>query len=631
MTTQQPPGRAIALALGAATLAIATTMTFPGAHASALSAPLVSVIVRENAGSTLDAGAVTAAFGGRVTNRLEIINGFSAQVPASALVQFARVPGILSVSTDSRGHLLGTYDPTSDTGSLSTTEQRIGANAAWNAGYTGKGVDIALIDSGVAPVNGLTTPGKIINGPDFSLESAASNLRYLDTYGHGTHIAGIIAGRDNGYGGESSGDSGSPSSGTAGFLGVAPDARIVSLKVADSHGNTDVSQILVAIDWVVRHRNDRGMNIRVLNLSYGTDATQDYSVDPLAYAAEAAWRAGIVVVAAAGNTGDGTALADPAYDPTILAVGAATAPATTDQALLGDSVASFSNALSTAARNVDLVAPGSHIQSLRDPGSYVDQTHGATGRISSRFFRGSGTSQATAIATGAAALVIQQHPGITPDQVKALLDATATPINGAAYAQGNGELNIAAALSQAVPDGTQSNALSTGLGTINGSRGTALLTQANVLLTGDQDVFGNTMTAQELVQSTAGTRTALDSSWLNGSWSGRSWAGTAWSISSGDWVQQLWSGADWADPHWSSHVWSPIGWISASWSSASWSSASWSSGSWSSASWSSASWSSASWSSASWSSASWSSASWSSASWSGSGYSSASWSRETWG
>jgi serine protease AprX len=579
--TRQPTRRA--LALGAAALSIAATMILPGARASASSLPLVSVIVRESPGSTLDPDAITASFRGRVTHRLDIINGFSAQVPASAVARLARTPGVLSVSPDGRGHLLGTYDPTTDTGSLSTAEQRIGASASWSAGYTGKGVDIALIDSGVVPVNGLTTPGKIINGPDFSLESAASNLRYMDTYGHGTHMAGIIAGRDDAATAPYAGN-------TTDFLGIAPDARIVSLKVADALGNTDVSQILVAIDWVVRHRNDHGMNIRVLNLSYGTDATQDYAVDPLAYATEAAWRAGIVVVAAAGNHGDGTALNDPAYDPTILAVGAATAPAATDQALAADSVAAFSSALSTATRNADLVAPGSHIQSLRDPGSYIDQTYGSTGLIDSRFFRGSGTSQATAIASGAAALLIEQHPGITPDQVKALLVASATPVNGASYAQGGGELNLAAALSQGVPDGTQSNTLSTGLGSIDGSRGTAQLSRNGVTPNGEQDVFGNRMSGQDVAQSEAGSRTSLDSDWLRGRWHGRSWAGTAWQSSS-DWHQRLWTGQDCFDPRWWSHTWSAAGWISASWSSASWSSASWSGSDYTSASWSRETWS----------------------------------------
>ena len=194
--------------------------------------------------------------------------------------------------------------------------QRVGAHYAWTQGYTGQGIDIALIDSGVVPVNGLTAPGKVINGPDLSFESQADNLRYLDTYGHGTHLAGIMAGRDDAVS--------EPTLANAydHFIGVAPDARIVNVKVADSRGATDVSQVIAAIDWVVQHRNDNGMNIRVINLSYGTDGTQDYLVDPLAFAVEQAWKAGIVVVVAAGNDGEGSPLRNPATDPFVIAVGA---------------------------------------------------------------------------------------------------------------------------------------------------------------------------------------------------------------------------------------------------------------------------------------------------------------------
>jgi serine protease AprX len=115
--------------------------------------------------------------------------------------------------------------------------------------------------------------GKIINGPDLSFESQSDELRYLDTYGHGTHLAGIIAGND----------------GTEdGFRGVAPGARVVNVKVANYEGAVDVSQVIAAIDWVVQHRNDNGMNIRVINLAYGTDSTQSPMLDPLSFAVEQA-------------------------------------------------------------------------------------------------------------------------------------------------------------------------------------------------------------------------------------------------------------------------------------------------------------------------------------------------------
>ena len=143
------------------------------------------------------------------------------------------------------------YDAASDAYSMQNVTVGDGVQAWWNAGYTGKGVDVAVIDTGVAPVAGLNAPGKVINGPDLSLESQNSSLRYLDTNGHGTFMAGLIAGND--------GQSG-------GYRGVAPDARILSLKVSVADGGVDVSQVIAAIDWVVQHRNDKRLNIRVLNL-----------------------------------------------------------------------------------------------------------------------------------------------------------------------------------------------------------------------------------------------------------------------------------------------------------------------------------------------------------------------------
>src|SRR5207249_6242881 len=135
----------------------------------------------------------------------------------------------------------------------------------------------------------------------------------------------------------------------------------------------DVSQVIAAIDWVVQHRTDNGMNIRVLNLSFGTDGTQDYRVDPLAYAAEVAWRKGITVVVAAGNSGYGTAqLNNPAYDPYVIAVGADDTKGT--QSTSDDIIPDWSSR-GDGTRNPDIVAPGKSIVSLRDTGSQIDLNH----------------------------------------------------------------------------------------------------------------------------------------------------------------------------------------------------------------------------------------------------------------
>jgi serine protease AprX len=364
-------------------------------------------------------------------------------------------------------------------------------------------------------------------------------------------VAGIIAGRDTAVTTVSATD-------TTHFLGIAPDARIVSLKVADALGRTNMSQVLTAIDWVVRHRDAGGLNIRVLNLSFGTDANQQYTLDPLAYAAEQAWSHGIAVVVSAGNGGNQTnSLTDPAIDPYVIAVGAADTNSTT--VVSNHTAASFTSKGSDQ-RTPDLAAPGVHIASLRVPDSFVDHQFGSTGLLGSRFFRGTGTSQSTAIVSGAAALVISQRPTISPDGLKALLTGNASSIQGATNLVGAGELNLAGALHQPTPNVSQNWQSSTGSGTARSSRQSGQQgDDTGAGTSGNNETSGRTQGDTE----TAGSQRRDDGETDNDS-------------------QQT-------------------PWTTASWSSGSWSVSSWSSGSWSSGSWSSGSWSSASWSSASWS------------------------------
>ena len=465
------------------------------------------------------------------------------------------------------------------------TKKSTNASEYWKAGITGAGVDVALIDTGVAPVDGLTYPGKVINGPDLSFESQIPGMEHLDANGHGTHLAGIIAGRANGAKRIAKGDD-------ANFLGMAPGARIVNVKVGDAYGAVDVSQVIAAIDWVVAHRNDNGMNIRVITLAYGTDGVQPAQIDPLAHAVEMAWRAGIVVVVAAGNDGNSAPLRNPAYDPFVIAVGASENVGHRD-ASADDVVAEFSNC-GTAARSVDLVAPGKSIVSLRVPGSVADTQH-PTARVADGFFLGSGTSQAAAVVSGAAALVLEQHPWLTPDQVKRFLaTGTAESLNSASSTcQGAGGLDLGAALGTTPPnlvESMQVHQLSDGSGSIDASRGSFklydIVSGEKVVLEGEIDIMGNEWTGYDC--STVWTCSSL---WSGGYFNGASWSGASWSGAS-------WSGASWSGASWSGASWSGASWSSKSWSGASWSGASWSGASWSGASWSGASWSGASWSSA---------------------------------
>jgi hypothetical protein len=604
---------------------------------------LQSVIVRELPGSSDVAEQAVIRAGGTVGRHIDIIDAFVADVPAGAVAAVANAPGVHSVSENRvlnpLGHVVDGFDQRADAGSMWRSLRTMRVHSMWNHGYSGKGVDIALIDSGVSPVDGLSD-GNVINGPDLSFESQADNLRYLDGYGHGTHMAGIIVGKDdaadavdvnsdgdfdddegkcvdlNGDGdwddveappADLNGDGDTDDPGEAGadlngdgdyvdvevfgsdlngdgdcydkdvfygalvkhhFVGVAPEARVVNVKVGTAHGTTDVSQVLAAIDWIVQNRNSNGMNIRVLNLSFGTDGVQNYRIDPLTYAAEVAWRHGIVVVVAAGNSQFGTAkLNNPAYDPFVIAVGADNTLGT--KAYKDDEIASFS-ARGSVYRHPDLVAPGKSIVGLRTPMSRIDQDY-PSARVGAtpRFFKGSGTSQAAAFVSGAAALLLEQRPGLTPDRLKHLLMATAHELpNADQLGQGEGLVNLKLARDSAA-SGRQDFDLAIGTGSIEAARGSAhVVDEEGNALEGEVDIFGapwdGATWAVESLDTTA---------WSNGYWNGHPWTGDCFCTDT--WAGPSWTHQVWSDPSWSGRSWSGRSWSASTWMGRSWSGDSW--------------------------------------------------------
>jgi serine protease AprX len=434
------------------------------------------------------------------------------------------------------------------------------------ASLSGAGIGVALIDSGIAPVAGLNQPGKVINGPDLSFESQTPGLQHLDTYGHGTHMAGIIAGSD-------------PS---AGFEGVAPGAHLISLKTAAYDGAVDVTQIIAAIDWVVAHRNDPGLNIRVLNLSFGTDSIQPSLIDPLSFAVETAWRNGIVVVASVGNDG-ASRVTMPAANPYVLAVGAAD-PNGTD-ARVDDTVAAFSNR-GNAVRHPDLIAAGRSLVSLRAPGSYID-TQYPTARVGDKLFRGSGTSQAAAVVSGSVALLLQQRPGLTPDQVKQLLINTADPLaKPDPIASGAGQLDIAEAATLSPPStAKQLWPQATGLGSLEAARGTSHVADSvtGVELVGERDIFGMPWVPVTWVAAARTGRAWTGGTWNGSVWSGQAFTSTSWT--SRAWVVVAWTGRSWAGRSWAGDAWSGRSWNGGTWTGRSWASGTWAGRSWAGRSW----------------------------------------------
>jgi serine protease AprX len=575
----------MALALALATIVAVGAAPTPSAASDSREGSIVSVIVRQLPGAAAGPEHAVEALGGSVGRQISIVGGFVADLPAEAVDALKRVPGVFSVTPNASVHLLGTVDgmdPSKYSGSWYRVAKNTKLFEMWQHGWTGQGIDVALIDSGVAAVEGIAL--NVINGPDLSFESQATNLTNVDTYGHGTHLAGLIAGRDSSIAPTKEDEEVNDH-----FVGAAPGARIVSIKVAASDGATDVSQVIAAIDWVVQHRNSDGLNIRVLNLSFGTDGTQDYRLDPLTYAAEVAWLHGIVVVVAAGNAGFGTLqLNDPAYDPYVIAVGADDTRGTDDPK---DDVIPDWQSRGNALRHPDLVAPGKSIVSLRDPGSFVDDANPGARVGDSRFFRGSGSSQAAAIVTGAVATLLEQRPQLTPDQVKALLMQTAVPLpNADPVAQGEGLINLhraREASAASVANAVQTWPRSTGLGSLDIARGSITAQDEGVVLDGEQTIFGDPWDPNVWAgQAWEGT------SWSGGAWTGRTWSGDCWCGES--WAGRTWSGRTWSGSSWSGRTWSGRTWSGRTWSAGGWTSGSWdaadspsalSAGAWSSTAW----------------------------------------------
>jgi serine protease AprX len=282
----------------------------------------------------------------------------------------------------------------------------------------------------------------------------------------------------------------------------------------------------------------------------------------MAHAAEVAWHSGIVVVAAAGNDGSTTGrLADPAIDPYLIAVGAADTDLGTSPS--NATVPSFSNR-GDGTRNPDVIAPGVHIASLTAPGSAVDTAYGAAAGVGTRLIRGSGTSQSTAMVSGAAALLLSIHPSLTPDKVKALLTRSARAVSGAGPRdEGAGLINVYRALGTRSNYATQSFAPSTGGGTLDGSRGTHIVTLDGVPLVGEQDIFGVPFDAAAVAaDEESGT------AWTGGVWNGSSWAGSSWAGSS--WAGSSWAGSSWAGSSWAGSSWAGSSWAGSSWAGSSW-------------------------------------------------------------
>ena len=355
---------------------------------------------------------IVESYGGDITSRLEIISGVAANLSPGIAPRLLTESGITSIKANSTVNLAkkSGNDPTPET----DYPDVVGADLVWEQGTIGTGISVAILDTGLSQepsiFKGIDSHphDRILAWVDFVDGYNSPH----DPYGHGTHVAGIIANSQTGSDDE--------------WNGVAPDVNLVGVRVLDEQGIGSYERVIQGIQWVLEHRDE--YNIKVINLSLVSQASSPYWADPLDQAVMKAWAEGITVVVAAGNDGPGAmTIGVPGNTPYVITVGAFT-DNYTPYNWNDDYLTPFSAAGPTLDGFVkpDLIAPGAHIVSTMLPGTNLVKDHQAN-RVNSHYFSMAGTSQATAVVSGIAALMLSHDSNLTPDEVKYRLMYTAFP------------------------------------------------------------------------------------------------------------------------------------------------------------------------------------------------------------
>jgi serine protease AprX len=358
--------------------------------------------------------------GAKYKRSFKVIDAAQMSIPLSKVEDLADDRDVKYISLDRKVKMSAT---------VSDVSYAVSADLAWSYGYSGTGVGIAVIDSGVSYHKDVNQWGTSTSRVVYSESFVPGDASTGDAYGHGTHVAGIAAG--NGYQ--------SQYGYQYQYSGVAPGATIINLRVLDASGGGTDSAVIAAIERAIQLKGQ--YNIRVINLSLGRGVYETFANDPLDQAVEKAYQAGIVVVVAAGNKGRDNSMGTSGYgtigvpgnDPFVITVGAMDTKGTLTSA--DDQIATYSSKGPTLIDHVvkpDLVAPGDKVVSLRVAGSTLevanptaDVTCYGCSATYAKYFKLSGTSMAAPVVSGAAALLIQKNPNLTPDMVKARLMKTA--------------------------------------------------------------------------------------------------------------------------------------------------------------------------------------------------------------
>jgi serine protease AprX len=375
------------------------------------------------------------------------------------------------------------------------------------------------------------------------------------------------------------------------------------------------------------------MSIRVVNLSLSSGSPLPPAVDPLAQAVETLWAQGLTVVVAAGNDGpDAGSVSSPGNDPVVLTVGALDDAGTT--AHDDDSVASWSSRDRGAAAKPELLAPGAAVVSLRAPGSVIDAANPGA-RVGSDGFRGSGTSMSAAVTSGAVAALLAARPQLTPDDVKALVSATAYDVAGSTGRKAAGGLDLTAALGASVPrhHGSRPDAAD-----LDEADAEAWFALARAWAAGDYDAAARAWALMSPQARAWAARAWAARAWAARAWAGRAWADEEWAGGAPDdgwlaraWAARAWTARAWAARAWSGRAWADEEFAGRAWAARAWSARAWSARAWSARAWSARAWSGRAWADEDWAGRAWAAEDWAARAWSARAWSARAWSARAWG
>jgi serine protease AprX len=534
----------------------------------------VDVIVQLRDGSApVEGVALLKRSGAENVREVRLINAVAGSMEAQAAWRLASAGSVRAVSLDAPIAPTGAVE---DAAALRAAYlESIRAPKAWAAGHTGAGVGVAVIDTGIA--GGLRDFSDGAGGSRVVANAVVNPVAQNgdDTYGHGTHVAGLIAGNGTHR------DAADPL--RSAYSGVAPDANLIAIKADDGHGATTVLDVIDGLQFAVDFKDT--YNIRVVNLSLRSTIAESYKTDPLDAAVEAAWFNGLTVVVAAGNEGDAADAVNyaPANDPYVITVGGVDDKGT--KTIADDQLATWSSRGITQDGLVkpDILAPGAHMVSNLAPGSDFAQLCPSC-VVDGEYFRVGGTSMAAAVVSGAVATILSAHPDWSPDQVKGTLINKSRPVHSPRPMIGPPDLvdrkdkhpAEAVTVDSTIEGGeiALDKVLNSAPVAVNaGITPNTLVDPA----TGQIDYTRASWSRASWSQAAD----TLRASWSRASWSRASWSRASWSatpeacsdLERASWSRASWSDAELADAR---QKCASVDTTRASWSRASWSRASWS-------------------------------------------------------